>query len=247
VVRGIDFAGVTTVGAWDASARGDVRPDDPARRSIARCSSIVGVEIDLVDSFVREIAQMGASRWRWVGGVIALGVTLAAQAFDAEGFEDGMTRQQVLKAATERFGYVEAGLEFVVATEPFARDDVAQVQFWFCDDALVMVKAVDAQALSVAEVMGRAAAEIARRGQPGHVHTRNTRFGGLGVARELTLLWATRPGWFNVMFEYYEKAEGVVSRGWFAENTCLRPYWLRDVPGGDREARDATPDRVAGR
>jgi hypothetical protein len=167
--------------------------------------------------------------------VMLLGAGAPAGAFDAEGFEDGMTRQQVIKRATERFGYVEAGLEFVVAQEPFAHDDTPQVQLWFCEDRLVMVKALAAGTLSVAAVMALAGEEIGRRGSPAHVHARDARFGGLGLARELVFLWATRPGWFNVMFETYEKAEGFVSRGWFSENACLRPYWLRDVPGGGHD------------
>lgn len=184
----------------------------------------------------------------FVGG--AIGLLLGgdpAAAFDAEGFEDGMSRQQVLKAATERYGYVEAGLEFVVAQEPFARGEPPQLQFWFCDDRLVMLKSLATDPLSIGGVMGLADAEIARRGQPEHVHTRDARFGGLGIARELMFLWTTRPGWFTLMFEYYEKADGLVSRGWFTENACLRPYWLREVPGGDREAAVEAPGPLARR
>jgi hypothetical protein len=61
--------------------------------------------------------------------------------------------------------------------------------------------------------------------------------GGLGETRRIVFVWKARPGQFARMINDYEKAEGRVTHMWFAENGCVRPYRLREVPGGSDETQ----------
>jgi hypothetical protein len=165
-----------------------------------------------------------------------------ASAFDAEGFESGATRAEVMRIAGKRFGRVENAGEFLLARLPMTDAGPTQMQFWFCRDRLVMASANARVPLSLRNLMAVAQDELRARGQPLRIDTRDGFHGGLGESRELTFLWHTRPDYLNVSFEYFEKAEGQVTHAWFAHNDCLRPHWMHDIETGSGEARDNPHD-----
>lgn len=160
-----------------------------------------------------------------------------APAFDMDGFQSGMPFADVIKHARDRYGAVENGVDFFIASQPKSADDKTEaMQFWFCDQRLIMLTSKTKGDLSVRALMSAANDEIIERGQPLQIQTRASLHGGIGELRELILIWHTRPDYFNVTFEYVEKQPGLISHSWFAENKCMRPHWMRDIPGGSGEA-----------
>lgn len=169
----------------------------------------------------------------------ALAASGPGWSFDAHGFESGMGPDDVLRLAAQRYAQVENARDFLIATQPRGEGEAEQMQFWFCRERLVMVAARPRAGLDLRDVMVALSDQILARGQPLRIDVRPGHHGGLGESRELALVWKTQPGYFAVMINHYEKAEGHVSHMWFAENACMRPYWLREIEGGSDEARMA--------
>ena len=165
----------------------------------------------------------------------------AALAFDAGGFESGMSRDEVVRLAATRYDRVGNARDFLLAASPKAADTPESIQFWFCRDRLILVNAKPRVDLSVRNILALADDEIAVRGQPLRIETRALMHGGLGESRELSFIWKTAPDYFNVTFEYLENLPGHVSHAWFTENPCMRPHWMHGIEGGTGDARAASP------
>lgn len=173
---------------------------------------------------------------------LALALTSgSALAFDADGFESGMSRDDVIRLAATRYEQVGNAREFLLAAGPKDADAPASIQFWFCRDRLILVNAKPRVDLSVRNLLALADEEIAQRGQPLRIETRALMHGGIGESRELTFIWKTSPDYFNVTFEYLENHPGHVSHAWFTENPCMRPHWMHGIEGGNGEAGAAAP------
>lgn len=178
---------------------------------------------------------------RWCASLALALSSGAAPAFDAGGFESGMSREDVIRLAAARYDQVGNAREFLLAAGPRDADGPESIQFWFCKDRLILVNAKPRVDLSVRNILALANEEITVRGQPLRIETRALMHGGLGESRELTFIWKTSPDYFNVTFEYLENHPGHVSHAWFAENACMRPHWMHGIEGGSDEARVAVP------